>query len=532
MGVIALPLLSPQGPIGPVFEWGLRSNTAVSRSPFTGATRTAERLGGPQFATLRYRNLHDSEAARLRSFLMQCRGMASRVYVPDFSYTQRGSFPATELFPNTTFSDTSGLSPSSETTLTVSNNILRATRTAVTTDQFTARASSPVTVVQYAPYSLRFIVHQGRGAYAAGLRTYDNSIPNVIGSTVTTFGRVDGVVVPISTSSTPALLDQAASALIAGDYFGVSFASFARCALVDNGANSLLHSDAPSNAAWTKIQSSASAVGGTAPDGVGDAEAIIENSATNFHYIEQSASRSSVAEDLCAFGYFKRRTGTRDVAVVVDDGAGNGGTCIFDLNAGIAGTPGASGTGTNVRAFIASAGSGWYYCAIVARCPASTSIRAQFLMNNAGSNNYTGDGASSIYAWRMGNTPASLPTRGMQTTVSGDADGTSQTGAALYIKGLPASTNGLLLTDDLVEIVTPGSSELKRVTTTLNSDAAGMGFLQFEPPLRQSPANNAAVLILKPLMRCLLDDNSVDWSVTQGSFTDLQFRVVEDVVPT
>jgi hypothetical protein len=33
-------------------------------------------------------------------------------------------------------------------------------------------------------------------------------------------------------------------------------------------------------------------------------------------------------------------------------------------------------------------------------------------------------------------------------------------------------------------------------------------------------------------MRCLLDDNSVDWSVTQGSFTDLQFRVVEDVVPT
>jgi hypothetical protein len=120
----------------------------------------------------------------------------------------------------------------------------------------------------------------------------------------------------------------------------------------------------------------------------------------------------------------------------------------------------------------------------------------------------------------------------MQTTVSGDADGTSQTGAALYIKGLPASTNGLLLTDDLVEIVTPGSSELKRVTTTLNSDAAGMGFLQFEPPLRQSPANNAAVLILKPLMRCLLDDNSVDWSVTQGSFTDLQFRVVEDVVPT
>jgi hypothetical protein len=201
MVVIAFPLLPQQGPVGPIFEWGLRSNTAVSRSPFTGATTTRERLGGPQFATLRYRNLNGSNAARLRSWLFQMRGMANRSYVPDFSYTQRGSFSATELLTNNVFaSGTTGWTSSAEYALTVADGVARALALGAITTGVAIYPSATAACTQYAPYLARALLMRGRGAYTSGLRLDVGSSVGggeyASGSAVTAYGLTQTVAVP------------------------------------------------------------------------------------------------------------------------------------------------------------------------------------------------------------------------------------------------------------------------------------------------------------------------------------------------
>src|SRR6185503_16156126 len=110
-----------------------------------------------------------------------------------------------------------------------------------------------------------------------------------------------------------------------------------------------------------------------------------------------------------------------------------------------------------------------------------------------------------------------VPTRLRQTTTAASS-GISQTGGALYLKGLPASTNGLLVADDLGEIITPSGSQFVRTLAPLNSDAAGLGYWQFEAPLRESPGDNAGVVICAPLMRSLLDDRTVRWTQRHAGF--------------
>ncbi len=532
MATVPFPTnLSPQGPNAGM-SWELRSLTGINRSSLNGVATTLERPGAHFALRFPYSNLATDRRARLETFAMAHRGSANRFHVPVFGWTRRGSFPATELLTNNYFTSTTGWTASGGipvAALTAADGILRMTQTAATINPQAKQTG--ITAVQYAPYCARAVVLHGLGStnvYRAFLEDGVSTIESTDG-----VGLRNAVGVVLATNVNCGFYkNQNPATGIAGDFFEAGYASLARCALVDNGLNALLRSDSPSNASWTKVQSSASAVAGIAPDGASDAEAIIENSATNFHYIEQSASRSSAVEDLCAYGYFKRRTGTRDVAIEIDDGASNGAICIFDLNAGTAGTAGAAGAGTNPRAFIRSAGDGWYYCAVVARCPATTTIRAQVLMNSAGNNSYTGDGSSSIYAWRMGAARSSTPTRGAETTSTAFAGGTSQTGGALYLKGLPASASGLLLQGDPAEIIIGTTSQLVRTRGSLNSDAAGLGYWQFEPPLRVSPSDNAAVIVQNPLCKMMMENNVASWTDRLGGFSDLEFSAVEDTYPS
>jgi hypothetical protein len=84
--------------------------------------------------------------------------------------------------------------------------------------------------------------------------------------------------------------------------------------------------------------------------------------------------------------------------------------------------------------------------------------------------------------------------------------GTSQTGNALHLKGLPASTDGLLLPGDYFEI----NGEIKQATAALNSDAASLGYLQFEPALVRSPADNDPINVTDPMGKFLVSNIKVD----------------------
>ena len=78
-------------------------------------------------------------------------------------------------------------------------------------------------------------------------------------------------------------------------------------------------------------------------------------------------------------------------------------------------------------------------------------------------------------------------------------NGGSQTGDALNVDGLPASTDGLLLPGDWISV----GNEIKMVTAMLGSNSAGEGYLQFTPPLVRSPLDNDPVVITDPMGKFL-----------------------------
>jgi hypothetical protein len=525
VAVVALPNIVPQGP-GAAITWELRSNTARFPS-LAGYTRTLERGGAHFAATLRYENLNESSAARMRAFLTAMRGQAQRCYLRDFGYTKRGSFPAPELLTNPYFaSGTTGWSGSAGSALTAADGILRVTQTGNMTNP-QARQSA-IAVTQYAPYVARGLIVHGRGALPTSYRAGIADV-TIAGESDNGIGMRYGVLVPSTTTIDFYVYHNIISGGTAGDFFEVGFASAARCALVENGLNSLLRSDEFDNASWTKTRSSISANSLAAPDGTVTADTLIEDTSTNTHFVTQAVTVSSAAADYC-FGVAVKASGRNWIQLVLNETTGGGNLFgYFNSSNGAIGTLSAGSNWANVRAFAVPLGDNWWAFYLVGRkTNAATTINAQIYLASADNvNSYTGT-SSGLFVWRATMAQSSVPTRLIQTT-SAATSGTSQTGSALYLKGLPASTNGLLLADDLAEIITPSGSQFVRALNSLNSDAAGLGSFQFEPPLRESPADNAGVVIGTPLMRAMLDERTVRWTQRHAGFVDLEFTAVEDM---
>lgn len=509
-------------------EWALVGNAGESRSPLSGAGQTIDRSGDRWRCTLNVENASDrasvAERAIASSFLASIRNKNNRVWIAVPGYEQRGSFPSSELFTNEDFSNGTTGWLSSHVTISVRDRVLRATISDVAAN--TQVYQQNIAVIQYAPYSLRamFSTTGGLNAIAAGPALADAVSQNADYTTNRGMRAIARVMESTLVNAFPVVVSST-SGYNAGDISELPFTSLSRCALVDNGPNALLYSDQLDNAVWNKSNSSVTANAATAPDGTSTADAIVENGATSAHILTQGSARSSVAEDLCAYGYFKRGSGTRDLQLfVLADGVsyawGN-----FNLGTGSITTQGATGSATNARAFIRDAGNGWFFCAIVARCPATASINFEADLLNAGSANYAGDGTSSIYAWRLGAARSGLPTRGAQTTGTALASGTLQTGGGLYLKGLPASTSGLARIGDWVQIGT----QLLQVTAPLDSDAAGLGYLQFSPNIRTPFADNDPVIFNQPMAKMRLATEEMSWSLHPGGFGTFQLTFEESL---
>lgn len=313
--------------------------------------------------------------------------------------------------------------------------------------------------------------------------------------------------VPSGTSAYFGLVDLQTDTVLAGDYYESSYFSLARCALVDNGANLLLHSDnidsfhAPGNAVWTGTRLNAVGANSVAaPDGTTTAEAIQEDStASNTHLIAQSVTVSSAAADYTLTVALKGN-GRNWAALEMNDGTSSVSN-YFNITSG-AGAVGASttvgGTWANLRYFIADLGNGWFQCTIVARkTGSSTSLAARiYLATSDGGAVYSGGGVNAINAWRATLVQSPMPVRLSQTT-STSASSATQSGSAIYTKGWPVSTSGLLLAGDWVEI----NGELKQLTAPINSDAIGLAYMQFRPSLAGSPSENDPIIVQEPFGR-------------------------------
>ncbi len=519
-------LIPPDIPIAEI-EWRILDNTAVSTSPLNGVTTTFTRPGTRWGARLSFRDLKDRDRARLLAILAAVRGRSGRVYFTSAADPARtGGYSFPELFTNADFaSGVTGWSQSAAA-LSVSDRVMRITATSIAAPCIYQNPA----VTQYAPLIVRgFAGARSRngtfiGTSADGISNYATDAQGMVAQSWVPLSAFAGNTFPI-------VHNASGNAGLVGDWLDTPFVSLSRCALVDNGPNALLYSDQIDNAAWTKANVTITANGATAPDGTTTADAIVENSATSQHYVQQSVARASAAEDICAYGYFKRGAGARNIRLIAGDSSlSNYGQAYFDLGAGTVSAGSINGSATNPRAFIRAAGDGWYFCSVVVRLPTSTGLTNYAELTDGTTTGYTGDGTSSVYAWRLGAARSGLPTRGALTTGTALASGTGQNGSGLYLKGLPASTQNIRAAGDMVEIVLPTYSQLVRLTAALDSDAAGLGYLQFENPVRTSPADNAAVIFNQPMMRGILSEGPM-WPTRPGLFSDFDLDLIEDIAP-
>ena len=143
-----------------------------------------------------------------------------------------------------------------------------------------------------------------------------------------------------------------------------------------------------------------------------------------------------------------------------------------------------------------------------------------------GGGSYAGNTSNGMYIWRAGCAVSSLPFQPSQS-VATSVEGSSQTGSGIHVKGLPASTAGLLLAGDWVEIITSQGSELKMVTASLDSDAAGLGYLQFAPALRGTVADNAAIIVHRPMGRFISTADAIEYLDEPGIVSTSSFEFEE-----
>ena len=506
-------------------QWDILGNVGVFESPLSGAVRTVSRKGGRLSCKVSVPPINGQQRARLMAVLGALRDRSNVIWMPDFSTTVRGSFPVAELQPSPDFS--TGWSVAGSATQSVSDKALRLTRTAYDSASGGNSAATTLSLTQYAPYAGRTLHTNGSYPVSnAGVTLYQS------GGAFGTTSRGDGgmrttTIVPyVGGVGTLMFYDYPEGASLfqgAGAYVDLQFASASRCIPVDGGLNALLYSDQVDNAAWSKNKITVSANAHTAPDGTVTAEGIVEDSTTGQHYFSQSASRTSQVEDVVAYGYFATIASSRDVRLAVLADGSNYATCIFNLSAGTAGSTSNVGTVTNSRAFILSAGSGWFFCAIVARLPATTTMSIEVDMVNAGSVSYLGNGTGRVSAWRVGVARSSLPTRGALTTTTATT-GTNQSGSSVYVKGLPANTQGLLKAGSFVSCGGQGNI----VTAALDSDNAGKGVLQCALPWRAGLADNDPIIVQTPMVKMRLA-SPLGWNTAPGQFSTFDLEFVEDV---
>jgi len=156
--------------------------------------------------------------------------------------------------------------------------------------------------------------------------------------------------------------------------------------------NTILWSEQMDNAGWNKSQSTVTTNAATAPDGLLNAEKIVEDTATSGHWISQPVS--VISGDIYSFSFFAKQAGRTEVQVRMNDSSTDIIDSIIDLTDGSV----VSTTVGSVRVTLIS--NGWYRIDGGGTSTATSGAATAFIaISNGGSTSYTGDGASGVFAW-------------------------------------------------------------------------------------------------------------------------------------
>jgi hypothetical protein len=108
-------------------------------------------------------------------------------------------------------------------------------------------------------------------------------------------------------------------------------------------------------------------------------------------------------------------------------------------------------------------------------------------------------------------------------------NGGSQTGMALITDGWTASASGVLLKGDLIQL---GSGETQRVYMILNdvnADGGGNATIDIWPRLRESPADDAPLVLNNTKMAMKLKENLRTWDVNVAKHYGIEIECVEAI---
>jgi hypothetical protein len=502
-------------------------STGVSVGEYTGAKITGSK-GGDRLAASIELSPHGgpttagaADRAALIAFAARLRGKQNRAYLFDPANRIRGSFPAAELLTNNTFASGTTGWQGANATIAVRDRVLRASSNVGGTAFGFRNPAYPISVTQNAPHLARaYVSAVGPGANAGYVYIEDsNTVSTQAQVSGLTTGLASVVMVP-TTGSVFVEPYNLTSTNMVGAYIDCPYTSLSRIALVDRGDNGVVRSDEFDNASWTKTRCSITANATTAPDGTATGDRLVEDStASDTHFVLQATAVSSAAQDYSLAIALKAGTRTWGAVSIFEATGGTAAIQYINLSTGALGTGSVGANWSNLRSSVVSLGDGWYYICLVARkTNAATSIQSRIFVATADNTSiYSGNGSSYISAWRATFRASSVPTKLHQSAASSTSE--VMNGAVLSVKGLPASTSGLLLPNDQFEVITSRGSELKIVTTSLDSDAAGLGYLQFEPPLRGAPADNAPIIIHQPMGRFIFNGEFPEWSNEPGVFT-------------
>lgn len=127
--------------------------------------------------------------------------------------------------------------------------------------------------------------------------------------------------------------------------------------------------------------------------------------------------------------------------------------------------------------------------------------------------------------------PFRIAPRGTASVTPGTplVDGASQTGKTLAIDGAPATETGYLLVGDYVSYDVPsGGRQMHKLTADADTDGGGAVTLAIRPPIRESPADGATILLSPAscVMR-LVDDSQAAWSADNAGIYTVAFAAIE-----
>lgn len=102
-------------------------------------------------------------------------------------------------------------------------------------------------------------------------------------------------------------------------------------------------------------------------------------------------------------------------------------------------------------------------------------------------------------------------------------NGASQTGVTLATDGWTPSQTGILKAGDFFGV----NGELKMCVADCDSNGSGQATITFEPPLRASPADNAAITTTRPTATFKLDDDTSKWRTRAPLLTTFNITATE-----